>query len=85
MPMVMEGTPVITSAVKRTAAAILPSDSARNSPQSRPRGTVTAVAMNPISAVPTMAFHTPPPGMPSGSVGLVKKSAFQAGSPLITT
>ena len=85
MPMVIEGTPVITSAVKRTAAAILPSDSARNRPQVSPMGTVTAVAMSPISAVPTMAFHTPPPGIPSGVVGWVKKSAFQAGRPLITT
>ena len=66
MPTVMDGTPVITSAVNRTAAATLPSDSARNSPHSRPSGTVMTVAMNPISAVPTMAFHTPPPGIPSG-------------------
>ena len=64
--MVMEGTPVITSAVKRTAAATLPSDSARKRPHSSPSGTATAVAMIPISAVPTMAFHTPPPGIPSG-------------------
>ena len=83
--MVIEGMPVMTSAVKRTAAAMFPSDSANVSPHSNPIGTVTAVAKKPISAVPTMAFHTPPPGMPSGTVDWVKKSVFQAGSPLTTT
>ena len=66
MPMVMDGTPVMTSAANRTAAAIRPSDSARNSPQVSPTGTDTAVAMAPMTMVPTMAFHTPPPGIPSG-------------------
>ena len=43
------------------------------------------MAMAVITTVPTMAFHTPPPGTPSGVVEWVKKSTFQAGSPLATT
>ncbi len=83
--MVMDGTPVMTSAAKRMAPAMRPSDSARKSPHNSPTGTDTAVAMAPMTMVPTMAFHTPPPGIPSGYVILVKKSAFQAGRPRITT
>ena len=43
---------------------------------------VTAVAMAPMTNVPTMAFQTPPSGMPSGLVTWVKKVAFQATIPL---
>ena len=83
--MVIDGIPVITSATKRITPATFPSDSARKSPQNSPKGTVTAVAMAAISAVPTIALDTPPPGTPSGVVELVKKSAFHAGRPLATT
>lgn len=50
---------------------------------SSPSGTVTAVAIVPMTTVPTMAFHTPPLGMPSGLVTCVKKSGFQAAIPLM--
>ena len=85
IPTVIEGIPVITSAVNRRAAATRPSDSARKSPTVNPSGTATATAMAVITTVPTMAFHTPPPATPSGVVEWVKKSRFQAGRPLATT
>ncbi len=85
MPMVMEGIPVMTSAMKRTVAPMRPSDSARNSPQTRPTGMVAAMAMPPMTKVPAMAFQIPPPGIPSGTVEWMKKSVFQAGRPLTTT
>src|SRR5207245_3758679 len=82
----MEGTPLRTSAAKRTAEPMrLPLYSERNTPLTIPTGTAGAAARPSRISVPTIALAIPPPGSPTGFGIWVKKAGRRAGSPWRTT
>ena len=81
MPMAMDGTPVSTSAAKRTVAAMRPRRSRRNRAVTMPTGMAMAAASPTMIRLPTMALEMPPPGMPGGVGIWVKKSTDRAWMP----
>jgi len=60
--MMIEGTPVRTSALNRSAPASFPLRSKRKRAASREVGIARTMARPTISAVPVMAVEIPPPG-----------------------
>ena len=62
MPMMIEGTPVSTSALNRSAAASFPLRSKRKRAASSEMGMARTMASPTISAVPAIAVEIPPRG-----------------------
>src|SRR5436305_1774242 len=87
MPKAIDGRPVKTSLMKRTASPIwFRPYSERYIPIRDPIGTASREPIPTISRVPMMALKTPPPGTPCGNGGSVKKPGVRSpGKPLITT
>ncbi len=79
--MAMDGTPVRTSAAKRTVPAIRPRRSTRKRAVTIPTGTAMAAARPTMITAPTMALEIPPPGIPAGMGTWVKKSTDRAWIP----
>jgi hypothetical protein len=84
MPITMEGTPLSTSAVKRTAlASLVPRpNSARKMPPAMPMGTPIRLPTANRIADPAIALAMPPPDSPTGLGICVKKSRFSELAPL---
>ena len=84
MPITMEGTPLSTSAVKRTAlASLVPRpNSARKMPPAMPTGIPIRLPTPSRIAEPAMALAMPPPDSPTGFGTWVKKSQLNELAPL---
>src|SRR3954453_23167145 len=86
MPTTIDGTPLSTSAAKRTTDEnFVPGYSERWMPQRQPTGTANAAAIPMRISVPAMALAMPPPLSPTGFGIFVKKSKFSAPNPSLTT
>ena len=85
MPQVMDGTPLRTSAAKRTHQLSRDEPySERNTPPSTPMGTPSTAACPSKMNVPTMALAMPPPVSPTGFGNWVKKAQFIELKPCFT-
>src|SRR6202046_141224 len=78
IPITMEGTPFSRSVVYRTTKEnVLPPNSARYTPVSKPTGKPINAANINSFRLPTMAFAIPPPDSPTGFGSCVKKAQFR--------
>ena len=86
MPMTMEGTPLRTSAAKRTTEEKREwGYSARWIPQMQPMGTARNDAMAISTTVPKIALAMPPPTSPTGLGICVKNAQFSDPAPCLIT
>src|SRR6266508_157978 len=85
-PTTIEGSPAMSSAVKRTTAAHRPLRySTTKIAAAIPIGTAIAPATTPRRIVPTIAGETPPPTTPNGRGRSVKNDRSSAGTPRTAT
>ena len=79
MPIIMEGTPLSTSALNRNAPDTRPVRSNRKSAVSKPAGAAISRARPTVLAVPAIAVEMPPPGTPNGTTGWTRNPKESAG------
>ena len=87
-PTMIDGTPITTLAIMRTAVATRPlrPNSARYTPPRKPAGMAMRAATAVITIVPTIALANPPAvEVTSWGVDCVKKATFHAAHPRRTT